>query len=66
MNKYMELLEKPYLRNCEISKLLDVSSSTVSVLIKKYNFEKYPMGYSTDEIIKKLKLQSFIQRMKKA
>lgn len=66
MNKYMELLEKPYLRNCEIAKLLDVSAATVSRKAKEFNLEKYPWGYSTDEIIKKFKLQSYIARMKKS
>ena len=65
MNKYMELLDKPYLRNSEIAKLLNASPSTVTNMIKKEGLKKWPWGYSTDELIKKLGLQSYINRQKK-
>lgn len=65
MNEYMELLEKPYLRNNEIAKLLDASPSTVSKAIKEYGLKKWPWGYSTDEIIQKFHLKAYVQRQKK-
>ena len=65
MNKYMELLDKPYLRNSEIAELLNASPSTVTNMIKKEVLKKWPWGYSTDELIKKLGLQSYINRQKK-
>lgn len=40
MNEYMELLDKPYLKNNEIAKLLDTSPSTVTNMIKKQGLKK--------------------------
>lgn len=65
MNEYMELLDKPYLKNNEIAKLLNTSPSTVSNMIKEQGLKKWPWGYSTDELIKKLGLQPYINRQKK-
>lgn len=65
MNEYMDLLNKPYLRNKDIAKLLNVSKSTVSKCVKEYGLKKYPYGYSTDEIIQKFNLKAYIQRQNK-
>lgn len=65
MNEYMELLERPYLKNKDIAKVLGVCPSTVSTNIKKMGLVKYPWGYNTDEIIQKFNLKAYIQRQKK-
>ena len=65
MNEYMELLDRPYLKNKDIAKLLGVSTSTVSKNIKEHGLIKYPWGYSTDEIIQKFNLKAYIQRQNK-
>lgn len=64
MNKYMELLEKPFLKNKEIAVLLDVSASTVTKITKEKSLTKHTCGYSTDEIIEKLDLKKYIKRHK--
>lgn len=65
MNEFMELLDRPYLKNKDIAKLLGVSASTVSKNIKEYGLMKYPWGYSTDEIIQKFNLKAYVSRQKK-
>lgn len=65
MNEYMELLERPYLKNKDIAKVLGVCPSTVSTNIKKMGLVKYPWGYNTDEIIQKFNLKAYIQRQNK-
>lgn len=65
MNEYMELLERPYLKNKDIAKVLGVSASTVSSNIKKMGLIKYPWGYNTDEVIQKFNLKAYIQRQNK-
>lgn len=65
MNRFMELLDQPFLRNKEIAELLRVSPSSVTKLVKEHGLKKWPWGYSTDELIKKLGLQSYISRQKK-
>ena len=65
MNEYMELLDKPYLKSNEIAKLLDTSPATVTNMVKQQGLKKWPWGYSTDELIKKLGLQPYINRQKK-
>lgn len=65
MNEYMELLERPYLKNKDIAKVLGVSASTVSSNIKKMGLIKYPWGYNTDEVIQKFNLKVYIQRQNK-
>ena len=66
MNEYMNLLEKPFLRNKEIAKLLCVSPSTVTKLTKEKSLTKYAWGYSTDELIEKLDLKKYVKRHKNA
>lgn len=61
----MELLDKPYLKGTELARLLDTSSCTVSRLVKDLDIKRWPWGYSTDEIIKKINLQPYINRQKK-
>lgn len=65
MNEYMDLLNKPYLRQKEIAKLLNTSASTVCNMVKQLELKRWPWGYSTDELIKKLGLQPYINRQKK-
>lgn len=66
MNEYMMLLEKPFLKNKEIAKLLCVSASTVTKLTKEKSLTKYAWGYSTDELIEKLDLKKYVKRHKNA
>lgn len=65
MNEYMELLERPYLKNKDIAKLLNISKSTASKMVKEHNIKKWPCGYSTDEIIQKFNLKAYVQRQNK-
>lgn len=65
MNEYMELLERPYLKNKDIAKLLNASPSTISRMVKEKNIQRWPFGYSTDEIIQKFNLKAYVQRQNK-
>lgn len=65
MNEFMELLDRPYLKNKDIAKLLGTSRSTVSKMVKEYGLQKWPWGYSTDEIIRKFNLKAYVNRQKK-
>ena len=60
-----EFIDRPYLKNKDIAKLLGTSRSTVSKMVKEYGLQKWPWGYSTDEIIQKFNLKAYVNRQKK-
>ncbi len=63
----LELIERAYLKNVEIVKLLDSSRSAVTRAIKKAKIKRYPpFGYLTDDIVEAFNLDGAIKRWKEA
>lgn len=59
----LRLIEKPYLTQADICKVLSKPSSTVSDWIKRSDLKRYGgFGYLTDDVIKAFQLSGAIKR----
>lgn len=59
----LTILEMPYLRPCDICRVIEKPRATVYKILKRSEIKKYPsLGYLTDDIIKAFQLQGAIKR----
>lgn len=59
----LAILEMPYLRPCDICRVIDRPRTTVYRVLKDSGIKKYPrLGYLTDDIIKAFQLSGAIRR----
>ncbi len=61
-----ELLQKPYLKQCEVAKIVGASPQSVGRECKAKGVERTRFGYLTEDIIKTFRLEGFAGKGEKS